>query len=115
MIVTYSGVERGRGMERRVRELAGDLESVYEPIARCDVVVDALQSQQRATRRYRVRLAIAVPGGEIVVSRDPDAAQEDALAAVRDSFRFARRRLEEYVWRNLRDEPAPPRSPARPG
>jgi hypothetical protein len=117
MIVTYSGADRGRGIERRVRELAGDLESVYESIARCDVVVDALESQQRAACRYRVRLAIAVPGGEIVVSRDPepDAAQEDALAAVCDSFRAARRRLEAYVWRNLRDEPVAPRSPARPG
>jgi len=50
-----------------------------------------------------------------VICPEPDATHDDALTAVRDSFRAACRRLEQYVWRNLRDDAAAPRWPARPG
>ena len=113
--VTYSGLGRGDAMEASVRALAGELETVYDHIARCDVRVDALHDPLLSATRYRVRLAIAVPGGEIVICPVPDATHDDALTAVRDSFRAACRRLEQYVWRNLRDDAAAPRWPARPG
>lgn len=115
MIVNYQGIDRTDTMEARVRDWAAELDTVYDRIARLDVVVAALPGQQ--ARRYRVRLAIAVPGGEIVVSRDPGpgAAQEDPSSAIRDSFHVARRRLEQYVWRNLGDDPGAPESPSRCG
>jgi hypothetical protein len=113
--VTYSGLVLGAAVEANVRALAADLEMVYDNIARCDVRVDALGDPDLSAPRYRVRVAIAVPGGEIVISPDPDAAHEDLMAAMRDSFRAACRRLEQYVWRNLRDDAAAPRWPARPG
>lgn len=87
--VTYSGVGLGAAMEASVRALADELETVYDHIARCDVRVDALRDPQRSVPRYRVRVAIAVPGGEIVISPEPDAAHDDPLVAVRDSFRAA--------------------------
>ncbi len=113
--ITYSGLGCGGATEASVRALAGELETVYDHIARCDVRVDALRDPQLSATRYRVRVAIAVPGGEIVISPEPDARHEDPIAALRDSFRAACRRLEQYVWRNLRDDAAAPRWPARPG
>lgn len=113
--VTYSGLGLGAAMEASIRALAVELEMVYDHIARCDVRVDAVRDPQLSAPRYRVRVAIAVPGGEIVISPEPDATHEDAMAAVRDSFRAACRRLEQYVWRNLRDDAAAPRWPARSG
>ena len=115
IIVTYSGPGLGTAMEANVRALAVELEMVYDHIARCDVRVNVLGDPQRSVPRYRVRVVIAVPGGEIVISPDPDAEHDDPMAAVRDSFRAACRRLEQYVWRNLRDDAAAPRWPARSG
>ncbi len=117
MIITYRGIDRSAAMEARVRDLAAQLDDVYDGIARCDVVVETLARSESLGGKYRVRLAIAVPGGEIVVSPDPEAdlEDEDPTSAVRDSFQAARRRLEQYVWRNLRDDPGPPEWPARSG
>jgi hypothetical protein len=114
IVIRYTGVGRGGATEEAVRQLAADLESVYDRIARCDVVVEALRGHQLTTHRYRVRVSMTVPGGEIVVSRDPAPGvdQEDPLVALRDSFSAARRRLEHYVWRNLRDDHVAPRSTA---
>jgi len=108
MLIRYSGVGRGGAMEEVVRSLAADLESVYDRIARCDVIVEALRGHQLTTHRYRIRVSIAVPGGEIVVSRDPEpgVGQEDPLVALRESLGAARSRLEYYVQRNLRDDDA---------
>jgi hypothetical protein len=116
MKVTYRG-DRDAAMEAQVVDWAAELDSVYDRISRCDVVVESLSAAERPDRRYRVRLAIVVPGGEIVVGRDPvpGPIQEDARAAVRASFEVARRRLEQYVSRNLRDDRVPPGSPARIG
>ena len=116
MEVTYRG-DRSAAMEAQINLWAAELDAVYSRIIRCDVVVETLAGEQPSGRRHRVRLAIAVPGGEIVVSRDPvpDATQEDASSAVRGCFDVARRRLEHYVWRNLRDGRVPPGSAARIG
>jgi hypothetical protein len=108
MIVTCQGIDRTSALDACVRACAAELDTVYNRIARCDVTVEALPA--RPARRYRVRLTIAVPGGELVINRDPepDALPEDPSAAVRDSFDAARRRLQHYVWRNLGDERAGP-------
>jgi hypothetical protein len=115
MIVNYEGADRTAGIEAQVRGWAAELDADYDHIARCDVRVEALAS--RPACRYRVRLAIALPGAEIVVSRDPrpETEREDASAALRDSFRAARRRLEEFVWRNPPDDLSPPSSSSRAG
>jgi hypothetical protein len=113
--VTYAGPGRGGPMEASARAFAVELETVYDHIARCDVRVDAPGDPHGSAQRFRVRVVIAVPGGEIIISPEPDATHDDAMTAVRDSFRAARRRLEQYVWRNLRDDAAAPRWPARPG
>jgi hypothetical protein len=49
-----------------------------------------------------VRVTVAVPGPDIVVSCDhaPDDAHEDAYVAVRDAFRAARRQLVAHVRRD---------------
>ena len=48
---------------------------------------------------FRVRVALKVPGSEIVVGRDPEAhhAHEDVYVAIRDAFDATRRLLEDHV------------------
>jgi len=104
MRITFHGVKRSVALEGWIREWAGKLETVYPRLLRCDVAVEAPHSHNGP--QYHVRIDLSVPNGELVVSRDPgpDAAHKDPYVAVRDSFRAARRQLEDYVRRNLRGE-----------
>ena len=50
---------------------------------------------------YHVRVDLTVPGGEVVVNREPgeDHAHEDLHVAIRDAFDAARRRLQDRMRR----------------
>lgn len=117
MIITYESTDQNDTMEAQVRDWAAELDTVCDRIARCKVVVAALPGRQRPERKYRVRLAIAVPGEEIVVSRDPGSGPEpeDATSAVLESFLAARRRLQHYVWRNVAEDLGSPDPQVRSG
>ena len=101
MKITFHGLNRSERLEDWIRSWAAKLESVYQRISRCDVAVEAPHARQGP--QYRVRIDLTVPSGEIVVSRDPgpNEAHTDPYVAVRDSFRAARRQLEDYVRKNL--------------
>ncbi len=101
MKITFHGLNRSERLEESIRDWAAKLESVYQRISRCDVVVEAPHSRQGP--QYHVRIDITVPNGEIVVSRDPGSNEghKDPYVAVRDSFRAARRQLEDHVRKNL--------------
>jgi cold shock CspA family protein/ribosome-associated translation inhibitor RaiA len=104
MKITFHGLTRSDALARRIRTHAARLDSVYDRILRCDVAVEA--PHRRGAPQYHVRIELSVPRGEIVVSRDPgpDETHGDPYVAVRDSFRAARRQLEDHVRRNLRGE-----------
>jgi cold shock CspA family protein len=80
-----------------------ELESTYDRITGCHVVVAQPHRHHREGRLYSVRVDLIVPGAEIVVNRNHpvDHAHEDVFVALRDSFNAARRRLEDHV-RHLR-------------
>lgn len=104
MKIAFRGMKKSSAVESFIREWAARLDAVYDRIERCDVVVEAPNLRRRHGNQYRVRIAMTVPGGQLVVSRDPgpDEAHQDVYVAVRDSFHAARRQLEDYVRRHLR-------------
>ena len=104
MKITFHGLRQSDSLAAWIREWAAKLDSVYPRIQRCDVAVEAPHSRQGPA--YRVRIDLTVPGNELVVSRDPgpDGAHRDPYVAVRDSFRAARRQLEDHVRKNFRGE-----------
>lgn len=104
--IAFRGMTSSPAVEAFVREWAAKLEGVYGRIQRCDVVVEAPHLRRRQGNQYRVRVALSVPGGQLVVSRDAgvDQAHQDVYVAVRDSFQAARRQLEDHVRRTLRGE-----------
>jgi cold shock CspA family protein len=101
--------------EAALRHIDG-LESVYERITGCHVVIAQPHRHKREGRLYSVRINLVVPGGEIVVNRNHplDHAHEDVYVALRDSFDAARRQLEDHV-RHLRGavKPHAPRAVGR--
>ena len=55
--------------------------------------------QRRQGRSFNVRLAVRVPGHELIVNRDHD---EDVYVALRDAFASLTRRLEDVARRQHR-------------
>lgn len=66
----------------------------YSRIMNCRVVVESPHRHHHSGRQYSVHIVINVPGSELVTKRDP---HKDLYVAIRDSFKTARRELEDYA------------------
>lgn len=99
--VTFRGLDHSDALEASIREWADKLERVYDRIERGEVVVERPHEHRRTGNQWHVRIRLHVPGGDVVVDRDPgqDEAHEDPYVTVRDSFHAARRQLEDHVRR----------------
>ncbi|MEY4684470.1 MAG: hypothetical protein RLZ25_929 [Pseudomonadota bacterium] len=97
--ITFHGVEHSDAVEARIREKAAKLEQHCHNITSCRVAVEAEHHHQHHGNLYKVRIDIAVPHKQIVVSRDHHDKQEhqDIYVALRDAFAAATRQLEDYV------------------
>ena len=85
-------------VEKQIREKVAGLESYFDRITGCEVVVEGAVRHHHRGGPFRVRIRITLPRGELEVNRH---AAEDLAVAIRDAFDAARRRLEDHV-RELR-------------
>jgi len=97
--ITFRNIPPSEAVEAKVRERAEKLTRITDNILACRVTVEAPHKHHHKGSTYQVRIDLAVPGNEIVVSRDPglNHAHEDIYVAVRDAFDAVRRQLENYV------------------
>jgi ribosome-associated translation inhibitor RaiA len=87
-------------MEERIRAKAAKLDRIYDRITGCRVVIEAPHRHQNKGNTYHVRIELSVPGGELIVNRDPQIQEhEDLQVALRDAFAAAQRRLRSYANR----------------
>ena len=92
--ITIRDIEHSAALETHIRDKAGKLEEFFDRITSCRVIVEMPHKHHHQGKQFKVRIAIGVPGSEIVVNRDH---AEDVYAALRDGFDSARRQLEEYA------------------
>ena len=117
--ISYRNIERTDELERRIREEAADLERFFDRIIGCHVMVEVPHEHREHGRHVHVRIDLVVPGGEIVVRREPSlhralqqldttenqkrfevqAQHEHVFVALGDAFDVARRRLQDHVRR----------------
>ena len=123
--ITFRNMPPSKAVEASIREKAGKLESFYDRIMSCRVIVEAPHRHHHKGKAYQVRIDITVPGGELVINRAPKrleaaklspskriekdfserhepskhAAHEDIYVAIRDAFNAAGRRLQDYARR----------------
>ncbi len=104
-------METSLALEEFVRRWATKLARVYDRIGSCEVVIERPHQSQHQGQHVHVRITLAVPGPDIVVSHGQvrDGAHEDAYVAVRDAFRAARRQLEQHARRLRSSELEVPR------
>ncbi len=92
-------------IEAHIREKAAKLDQFYDRITRCRVVVEAPHRHHHKGKLFNIRIDMTVPGGELVVNRDPSkrAAHTDVYVAIRDAFDAARRKLQDFARRQRGD------------
>ena len=102
--VTFREFDPSTAIEEYVRKRASKLDTFFDRILRCRVVVDVPHRHHQHGKRYQVRIDIAVPGDELVVTRNPDnLVHEDMYACIDDAFDSAQRLLQDYARRRRYD------------
>ena len=107
--ITAHDFSLSAAIEAEIREKAAKLDTYYEGIMHCRVVVEAPVGHHRRGGPYNVRIDLTVPGAELVVNRQAD---EDLPVAIRDAFDALRRQLEDYARHQrgaVKTHEAPPR------
>lgn len=95
--IVFRNVARTEEIEERIRSKASKLDRFFDRITGCRVVVEAPHKHHHKGNNYHVRIELSVPGGELVVNRDPQIPDhEDLKIALRDAFQAAQRQLQAY-------------------
>ncbi len=98
--ITARNIELTDAIKAEITEKVGKLETFYDQITKCRVVVDSPHRHSHDGKLYNVNIDLKVPGCEIVIKREPN---EDLYVAIRDSFTAARRKLEEFMAQQRRE------------
>jgi ribosomal subunit interface protein len=103
--ITFHEVAHSDAVERYVRQRAAKLDTFARRIVACRVAIELPHRHSKHGGHYRVRIDIALPGGEIVITHAPDAdpSYEDPYAAIDACFAEARRKLHEFTRRQRGD------------
>jgi ribosome-associated translation inhibitor RaiA len=97
--ITARDLSLSEAAEADIRAKAANLDTYYDGIMGCRVVVEGPVRHHRQGP-FTVRVDVSVPGAELVVDRHAD---PDLYVAIRDAFDAARRRLEDYARRQRGD------------
>lgn len=121
--ITFRNMEPSTAIEDHIREKAAKLETFYDRIMSCRVIVEAPHRHHHKGKAYEVRITLGVPGPDIVVNHAPKrlsavqsseaeetelaenhrpskhGAHEDLYVAVRDAFHAAGRKLQDHARR----------------
>jgi ribosome-associated translation inhibitor RaiA len=117
--ITWRDMAPSTAVGTKIREEAAKLEEFYDCITSCRVMVEIPRRYQSGKYQFHVRIDLTVPGAEIVVKHEPTlhsslqrlggeerakgqellAPHKDVYVAIRDAFKVARRKLQEYSHR----------------
>ena len=117
--ITFRNMKPSEAVDARVREEVAKLETFYNGIMHCRVMVELPHRHHRSGDLYHVRIEMTVPGAELIVKREPSlqtslrqvdtekqsksyeahAAHKDVFVVIRDAFKEARRQLQDYARR----------------
>ena len=98
--IVFDEVSHSQALEHLIREKAAKLEAVFPRLARCHVSLEQPHRHKQQGRPFNVRIALHVPGGELVVNRDQ---HEDVNMALHEAFDVARRQLDEHAQKMRRE------------
>ena len=117
--ITYRNMEDSTEAEQWVQGETAKLDKYYRRITSCRVLIEVPHARREWGRVYHVRIDLVVPGEELVVKHKPtlgttarqvgrkrvskrleiENPHKDLHLAIRDAFKTARRRLQDYARR----------------
>jgi ribosomal subunit interface protein len=109
--ISFHNIPQSDAIESRIQQKITTLEKFYPRITSVKVTVEPNTLRHRKGTTYHVKVALAIPGANIVVGNDPgdDFAHEDVYVAIRDSFLAARRMLQDQIGLRYREKKRPKR------
>jgi ribosomal subunit interface protein len=95
--VTLRDMPPSDAVSAHVERRTAKLETFHDRIVKCHVVLEAPHRHHKHGKRFHVRIAMTVPGRELVVSKNLEDNKEDLHAAIDDAFSDAERVLAEHM------------------
>lgn len=100
--ITFHNLQSSEWLEAQVREQVQKLEKIYPRLVGCRVSLEG--QHKRSGNICDVHIELRLPGGALVVSREPHRTKEryanpTAGTALRDAFAAAERQLKDYKQR----------------
>lgn len=115
--ITYRRVKPTPEIEDCIRDEAEKLDNFYNHVMACRIAVEIPHRHHRKGDFYHIRIDVKVPGGEVVVNREPSLASEirqlgenttpkqmelegkqrNLQLAIKSAFRTVERRLQDYA------------------
>lgn len=99
--VVFRNCPQSEALVNLIEKKTKQLERYFPRIMGCRVVVEVPHQHQHQGNLYRVFVDLTLPGNEIIVGRNHllHESHQDVFVAVRDSFKAARRKLQDLVRR----------------
>lgn len=99
--IAFHNIPSSPELEADIRGRVEKLERLFDRMVGCRVAVEAQHQSHQTGNVYDVHIEMVVPGGELVVSRQPKRAKEkyanpDVHTSIRDAFAAAERQLKSY-------------------
>ena len=120
--ITFRNMASSEVVKNWIEEEANKLNEFHGKITGCRVVVELPNRRRKTGNLYHVRVDLTVPGGEMVVKRQPElrllparlatkptkrlevkAPHKDLRQAINDAFRSVQRRLGKFSRRRRRE------------
>lgn len=97
--IAFRGFEAPESLKVLVAREVDDLERFCPTLTTVRVIVDQPHRHKGTGRRFDVHIQLGVRGDELIVDREPgrDEKHEDPRLAVRQAFKAARRRLQDWL------------------
>jgi hypothetical protein len=118
--ITYRGLDASDALSRLIKEEAAKLGKFFDGIVSCRVLVERQAAHHQNGSPYHVRVNLVVPGADLAIVTEPskhvsppdgdarlhkrdeiDAIYKDPALTVRDTFRRAKRRVQDYARRKI--------------
>lgn len=91
--ITARNIELTDAIKAEITEKAKKLDTFYERIMRCRIVLECPKRHPNDGKLYKLSIIMKVPGAELAVKRELN---KDLYVAIRDAFDAARRKLEDF-------------------
>lgn len=91
--ITFRDIPRSEAVEARIREKMAKLDTVYNRITACRIVVGQVQKHQHQGKLHNISIYMSVPGKELTISHHPN---ENLYIAIQGAMDSLREQLDAY-------------------